>query len=52
MKVDYLKGKIYKNTNDYNNDIYVGSSSNTLVKRFSGHKTDITDDIKKNKPWH
>jgi len=38
MKVDYSKGKIYKITNDFNNDIYVGSSCDTLIKRFSYHK--------------
>ncbi len=40
MKVDYSKGKIYKITNDYNNDIYVGSTCDTLAKRFSHHKKD------------
>ena len=40
MKVDYSKGKIYKITNDFNNDIYVGSTCDTLVKRFSNHKND------------
>ena len=35
MKVDYSQGKIYEITNDYNNDIYVGSTCDTLVKRFS-----------------
>ncbi len=38
MKVDYSKSKIYKITNDFNNDIYVGSTCDTLVKRFSNHK--------------
>ena len=40
MKVDYSKGKIYKITNDFNDDIYVGSSCDTLIKRFSNHKKD------------
>ena len=40
MKVDYSKGKIYKITNDYNNDIYVGSTCDTLAKRYSNHKKD------------
>ena len=39
MKVDYSKGKIYKITNDYNDEIYVGSTCNTLVKRFIQHKS-------------
>ena len=45
MKVDYSKGKIYKITNDFNNDIYVGSSCDTLIKRFSNQ----TKDSKKGK---
>jgi group I intron endonuclease len=39
MKVDYSKGKIYKITNDFNDDVYIGSTCDTLVKRFSHHKT-------------
>jgi hypothetical protein len=35
---DFKKGKIYKITNDYNDDVYVGSTCDTLVKRFSVHK--------------
>jgi group I intron endonuclease len=42
MKVDYSQAKIYKITNDYNNDIYVGSTCDTLVKRFSVHKRSLT----------
>ena len=30
----------YKITNDYNDDIYIGSTCNTLIKRFSQHKAD------------
>ena len=44
MKVDYSKGKIYKITNDYNTDAYVGSTCDTLCKRFSGHKQSMTND--------
>jgi predicted GIY-YIG superfamily endonuclease len=32
------KAKIYKITNDYNDDIYVGSTCDDLNKRFSVHK--------------
>ena len=39
MNRDYSKGKIYKISNDYNNDIYVGSTCDTLIKRFSAHKS-------------
>lgn len=40
MSQDFSKGKIYKITNDYNNDVYVGSTCDLLTKRFSGHKSD------------
>ncbi len=49
MKVDYSKGKIYKITNDYNDDIYVGSTCDSLVKRFSSHKQNSKTDFKNNK---
>ena len=49
MKVDYSKGKIYKITNDYNDDIYIGSTCDTLVKRFSKHRRDIKNDEKKHR---
>ncbi len=42
MKVDYSQAKIYKITNDYNDDVYVGSTCDTLVKRFSYHKSDAS----------
>jgi hypothetical protein len=38
MKVDYSKGKIYKITNDNNDDVYINYTCDTLVKRFSCHK--------------
>ena len=37
MSQDFSKGKIYKITNDYNDDIYVGSTCDTLVRRFNSH---------------
>jgi len=40
MSQDFTKAKIYKITNDYNDDVYVGSTCNTLVRRFSVHKCD------------
>ena len=40
MSRDFSKGKIYKITNDYNDDIYVGSTCDTLGRRFSRHKAD------------
>ncbi len=32
MKVDYSQAKIYKITNDFNTDIWIGSTCDTLVK--------------------
>ncbi len=39
MRQDFSKAKIYKITNDHNDDVYVGSTCDTLVKRFSIHKS-------------
>ncbi len=39
---DFTKGKIYKITNDFNNDIYIGSTCNILTKRFSHDKAVIS----------
>ena len=36
---NFSNAKIYKITNDYNNDIYVGSTCDSLIKRFSAHKS-------------
>ena len=52
MSQDFLKAKIYKITNDYNNDIYVGSTCNTLSKRFSMHKADSKKELLKNRPLY
>ena len=35
---DYSKGKIYKLVSNYTDDIYIGSTCNTLSRRKSGHK--------------
>ena len=40
MSQDFKNAKIYKITNDYNDEVYVGSTCNTLVRRFSVHKCD------------
>ncbi len=40
MKVDFSKGKIYKVFNDYNDDIYIGSTCDTLKTRFRKHKSE------------
>jgi hypothetical protein len=52
MKVDYSKGKIYKITNDYNDDVFVGFTCDTLVKRFSKHKEDSRHKEKMNRPLY
>ena len=38
MSQNFKNGKIYKITNNINNDIYVGSSCDILRKRFNSHK--------------
>jgi group I intron endonuclease len=38
MSQEFKNAKIYKITNDYNDEVYVGSTCNTLIKRFSHHK--------------
>ena len=40
MSQDFSKGKIYKITNDYNDEVYIRSTCDTLVRRFSVHKCD------------
>jgi hypothetical protein len=37
---DYSKGKIYKLVSNYTDDIYIGSTCNTLSRRKAGHKGD------------
>ena len=49
---DFSKGKIYKITNDYNDDIYIGSTCDTLVKRFSRHRLDAPREDTKNRPLY
>jgi hypothetical protein len=38
MVVDYNKGKIYKLVNNTSDDIYIGSTCQSLAKRLGGHK--------------
>ena len=52
MKVDYSKGIIYKITNDYNSDIYIGSTCDTLAKRFSYHNQDRKNTKKSHLPLY
>ncbi len=48
MSQDFSKAKIYKITNDFNDEVYIGSTCDTLNKRLSKHKGDAND-INKNK---
>jgi group I intron endonuclease len=48
MSQDFSKAKIYKITNDFNDDVYVGSTCDTLIKRFSSHKNNSKKECKKN----
>jgi group I intron endonuclease len=38
--MDYANGKIYKITNCVDNEVYVGSTTQSLSRRFSKHKID------------
>ena len=48
MKVDYSQAKVYKITNDFNTDIWIGTTCDTLVKKFSVHKADAIRNFRKN----
>jgi hypothetical protein len=50
MSQDFGKGKIYKITNDYNDEVYVGSTCDLLTKRFSYHRGDHRKERCKNIP--
>ncbi len=52
MSQEFSKAKIYKITNDYNDDIYVGSTCDELTKRFSKHKADSRNPNKNNRPLY
>ena len=38
MSQDFNKGKIYKITNNYNDEVYIGSTCDTLNRRLTNHK--------------
>ncbi len=44
---DYLNGKIYKLVSNQTNDIYIGSTKNTLTERFENHQYDYNVDTPK-----
>ena len=52
MSQDLSKGKIYKITNDYNDEVYVGSTCDTLMKRFSYHKRGRNSSKRDNQPLY
>ena len=49
MSQNFSKGKIYKITNDYNNGVYIGSTCDTLARRFTGHKSKYQLEKNKNR---
>ncbi len=50
MSQNFQKAKIYKITNDYNDDVYVGSTCNSLVRRYIQHKSDSKNEKYQNRP--
>ena len=52
MSQDFSKGKIYKITNDFNDDVYIGSTCDRLVKRFAAHKAAAKQEKNKNIPLY
>jgi len=52
MSQDFTKAKIYKITNDYNDEVYIGSTCNKLTKRFSQHRSNCKNEDKKNSPLY
>ena len=52
MSQDFSKGKIYKITNDFNDDVYIGSTCDRLVKRFATHKAAAKQEKNKNRPLY
>ncbi len=50
MSQDFNKGKIYKITNDFNDEVYVGSTCDTLNRRFTKHKSDSKKKEQQNRP--
>ena len=52
MSQDFTKAKIYKITNDYNDEVYIGSTCNKLTKRFSQHRNHCKNGDKKNSPLY
>ncbi len=49
---NYINGNFYKITNDHNNDVYIGSTCDTIVKRFSCHKLEARKEHNKHRPLY
>ena len=49
---NYKNGKIYKITNDHNDDIYIGATCDTIIKRFSCHKLEARKEHNKHRPLY
>ncbi len=52
MSQNFQKAKIYKITNDYNDDVYIGSTCNSLVRRYIQHKSDSKNEKYQNRPLY
>ena len=52
MSKDFNNGNIYIIINNYNNDICIGSSCNSLQSRFHRHKYDAKKEYNKNLPLY
>ena len=46
MSRDFSTAKIYKITNDYNEDVYIGSTCDSIHKRFTKHTKAINESRK------
>ena len=52
MSQNFTKSKIYQITNDYNDEVYIGSTCNKLTKRFSQHRNNSKHPNKKDRPLY
>jgi hypothetical protein len=49
MSQDFSKAKIYKLTNDFNDDVFIGATCDTLIKKFSYYKKAVNREANKDK---
>ncbi len=47
MKIDNSQANIYRVTNDFSSDVWIRSTCDTLVKKFSVHKADAIRNLRK-----